>query len=268
MNFTANAVAGLADRGNQFFLRASTDTVTPTFTYGTTVRNSDGSLTNTTRGSADVGFFDTVKKSITLKVDIAKLNPFAGTPIAAGTTFIGLRGSTFTTGANAIRDIARGGSIPIGDPLQGATSGGIGTTSFAIASCPSSAPPPPPPPPPPTQKNVSISGGGSIGVNGSDDKFGFNADNRPAGHLEYEDKVASIDLTSSSIDFFEPPNGDNCASFGGTARLNGEPGHIFTVKACDNGEPGQGVDTFSISIDNNYSRSGTLTRGNIQLHEK
>ena len=269
MNFTANALAGLADRGNQFFLRASTDTVTPTFTYGTTARNSDGSLTNTTRGSADVGFFDTANNAATVKVDIAKLSLFANPALGPGTTFIGLRGSTFTTGANVIRDIARGGAVPVGDPLQGAFSGGMGSTQFAIANCATSSPPPPPPPPPPPQKNISISGVGSIGPDGKDEKFAFNADNRPAGHLDYQDNAAGIDLVSTAITFFHPPEDNGtCASFGGTARLNGDPNHIFTVNACDNGEPGAGNDTFQISIDANYTRSGTLTRGNIQLHEK
>src|SRR3989442_717402 len=59
MNFSANVPAGLVDRGNQFFLRASPDTLPPTFTFGTPGRNSHGSLTNTTPGSADAGFFDT-----------------------------------------------------------------------------------------------------------------------------------------------------------------------------------------------------------------
>lgn len=269
MNLTANAPALLADRGDQFFVRASTDTVTPTFTYGTTRRNSDGSLTNTTRGSADAGFFDAANKAITVKVDVAKLNVFAGTPIGAGTAFIGLRGSTFTTGVNAIRDIARGGSIPVGTPLQGDFSGGIGNTQFVLpAICPPTPPPPPPPPPPGTPKNISITGGGSLGPNGKDDNFGFNADNRPAGHLLYQDKANNIDLVSMSITFFEPPTGDNCASFGGMARLNGQPNHSFTVKACDNADPGKGQDTFAISVDATYSRSGKLTQGNIQLHEK
>ena len=113
MNLTANAPASLADRGDQFFLRASTDTLTPTFTYGTTQRNSDGSLTNTTRGSADAGFFDATNKLVTVKVDVAKLNVFASTPIATGTAFIGLRGSTFTTGVNASRRGSTTWNVPV-----------------------------------------------------------------------------------------------------------------------------------------------------------
>jgi len=40
-------------------------------------------------------------------------------------------------------------------------------------------------------------------------------------------------------------------------------------KACDNGEPGVGVDFLDISVSGpgvSYSRHGTLTGGNLQLH--
>lgn len=276
VNFTANALAGLADRGDQFFLQASTQTLLPTFTFGTTVRNSDGSLTNITRGSADVGFFDTSNNTVTMKVDVAKLNMFARAAIGPGSTFIGLRGSTFTLPVavpvlgtvSVIRDITRGGSIPIGNALQGDSVGGIGSTQFSIIQCTGAAPPPPPPPPPGNQEEDEVSGEGSISPDGTDQKFDFEVDNRPSGHLEYEDQANKINLVSTSIDFFEPPSGDNCTTFGGKARLNGNPNHIFTVKACDNADPGVGKDTFSISIDNNYVRSGVLTRGDIEMHEK
>jgi len=149
-----------------------------------------------------------------------------------------------------------------GDGVAGGAARGIDRGPPTLTP-PAGVKPPPPPP-----KSISITGGGSIGPSGKDNNFGFNADNRPTGHLEYQDKGMGINLNSSSVDFFNAPAGETCASFGGTARLNGEPGHIFTVNACDNGEPGKGVDSFTINIDANYSRSGKLTRGNIQLHEK
>ncbi len=76
-----------------------------------------------------------------------------------------------------------------------------------------------------------------------------------------------MDLVSTSISTFEPPSGDNCVSFSGNGRLNNQAGHIFTVKACDNGNNGH-RDTFSISIDANYTALGTLNNGNINIHEK
>jgi hypothetical protein len=92
-------------------------------------------------------------------------------------------------------------------------------------------------------------------------------DNSPGGQLTWDDKNRNVSLVSSSIDFFEPPQGDSCVSFGGHGRLNGDPGHIFTVKACDNGSNGK-TDTFTIMIDSNYSATGTLTNGNVNIHEK
>jgi hypothetical protein len=62
----------------------------------------------------------------------------------------------------------------------------------------------------------------------------------------------------------------SCVTFSGSARVNNVDGYSFTVnQACDNGEPGVGHDTFDISVSGPgvaYSRSGTLTGGNLQLH--
>jgi hypothetical protein len=40
----------------------------------------------------------------------------------------------------------------------------------------------------------------------------------------------------------------------------------FTVEVIDNGESGTS-DVFSISLSDGYTRSGTLTNGNVQVHE-
>jgi len=37
--------------------------------------------------------------------------------------------------------------------------------------------------------------------------------------------------------------------------VDGIDGAHFTATACDNGEPGKGSDTFSISLDNGYENS-------------
>ncbi|HVF50942.1 MAG TPA: Calx-beta domain-containing protein [Pyrinomonadaceae bacterium] len=123
MHFTANApFAGLSptgdysfalsDRGDQFFLRASTD---PTasfgqFAYGTAIRGSDGAITYTTRGAA-TGCFDQANDTITVRIPVGDLNQFATRgPIINGSVIAGLRGSTFTSQANGKRDITRGGT--------------------------------------------------------------------------------------------------------------------------------------------------------------
>ncbi len=280
VNFSANTLAGLADRGDQFFVMATTETTTPTFTWGTAARNSDGSFTYTTRAATDVGYFDTTNNQVVMKVNLNQLNQFASKPLSIGSTLIGLRGSTFeipitvnnapvlgTTSVSAPRDITRGGSIPIGSPLQGDTTAGIGNASYTIGNCAGTAVQPPPPPPPGTQQVASESGDGTIPAGASTGKFHFDVDNSPGGTLTYTDKTANINLVSTSITSFMPPSGDQCVSFTGNARLNGEANHIFTVKACDNGNNGA-TDTFTINIDANYSATGTLKTGNINIHEK
>src|SRR4029079_7442046 len=124
MNFTANAPFrgispvgdysfALSDRGDNFYLRASTETnPAGTFTFGTAVRGSDGAFTYTDRGTADCGAFDTTNKLITVKVAVSKLNALVthGPPIGAGSVFAGLRASTFTASSDGRRDITRGGT--------------------------------------------------------------------------------------------------------------------------------------------------------------
>ncbi len=107
---------GLSDRGDQFFLRESTDAGSgQTFVYGTAVRNSDGSITYTDVGAADSGTIDQTAKTVTLKVAVSKLNTIlsaAGHPtLATGSILAGLRGQTFTNaqGNNVKLDSTRGG---------------------------------------------------------------------------------------------------------------------------------------------------------------
>jgi hypothetical protein len=120
MNFTANAPFstlsptgdysfGLSDRGDQFYLRASTDPTQSPFSFGTAVRNSDGSITYTKRGDA-TGTRNGQK--VTVQVRLSALAPFVthGPAVGAGSVLVGLRGQTFTSGANAKRDLSRGGT--------------------------------------------------------------------------------------------------------------------------------------------------------------
>jgi hypothetical protein len=138
---------GLSDRGDQFFLRANTDNpATPTFVYGTAVRNSDGSLTYTDRGSADCGAFDTVNSTITIKVVVSKLNSLVsrGPAIGPGSVLAGLRGSTFTSNANGKRDITRGGTQFVVGNCSGATSISCLTPSGTPTPTPTPSPTPSP----------------------------------------------------------------------------------------------------------------------------
>jgi len=113
ISFTANAPGGVSDRGDQFFLRANTDVpASPTFTWGTAVRNGDGSLSYTTRGDADFGAFDTANSTVTMKVAYDKLRPLVTHGFMSEITlFTGLRGRASTEGVNGILDLTRGGTV-------------------------------------------------------------------------------------------------------------------------------------------------------------
>ena len=123
MHFAANpSRPGLSDRADQWYVEATAGADgTPAFLWGTAVRTSGGGLAYTASSQpADGGAFDTTKKTVTVKLDVAKLN---GTQtrgaIGAGTTLIGLRGSaraaqTVSTSAASATvgtlDITRGGT--------------------------------------------------------------------------------------------------------------------------------------------------------------
>src|SRR5207237_8200616 len=86
ITFTANApnsvlsptneyTFGLSDRGDQFFVRATTDSSgAQTFDYGTAKRNFDGSITYTDKGAADRVAFDQANKTLTITVLLTKFN--------------------------------------------------------------------------------------------------------------------------------------------------------------------------------------------------
>ena len=55
------------------------------------------------------------------------------------------------------------------------------------------------------------------------------------------------------------------------ANYNGASGYTYKVTVQDNGEPGAGADTFTITVYNSssaqvYTDSGTLGGGNIEIH--
>jgi hypothetical protein len=111
MNFSSNpSRPGLVDRADQWFVQAETDdTGAQSFWWGTAARNGDGSITYTKRGPADAGFFDFTSRTVTVKADVAKLNALQTRgAIAAGTTFIGLRGSA------AIERFTVAGAVGVG----------------------------------------------------------------------------------------------------------------------------------------------------------
>ena len=122
--------------------------------------------------------------------------------------------------------------------------------------------------------NAFMTGGGKLGTGREIATFGMNAGSRGGGglkgQLQYNDHAQKMNVHSLSIDSFDLIAGSTCVKFSGPARVNQADGYRVTVnQACDNGEPGVGRDTFDISVSGpnlSYSRSGTLTGGNLQLH--
>jgi hypothetical protein len=128
--------------------------------------------------------------------------------------------------------------------------------------------------PAPKVGNAFMTGGGKLGSGRDIATFGFNAGSRGGGglhgQLQYIDHLQNLKVHSQSIDSFDLIAGTTCVTFSGSARMNDVDGYRFTVnRACDNGEPGVGHDTFDISVSGpgiSYSRNGTLTGVNLQLH--
>jgi len=84
------------------------------------------------------------------------------------------------------------------------------------------------------------------------------------GHLTYIDHgPAGVKVKGTSVTSYEDI-GPTSRRIKGTADVDG--GSVeYTVEVTDAGEPGR-ADTFSITLSNGYSASGTLAGGNIQLH--
>jgi len=125
--------------------------------------------------------------------------------------------------------------------------------------------------PPPAAKDF-MTGGGFIMVNDAHGTFGFNAGFKPgettvSGHLNYIDHSSGSHVKSISVTSYS--GSGVCRTFSGPGTVDGQS-ESFTVNACDNGEPGNGSDTFGIQLmnglSNGYSASEVLAGGNIQLH--
>jgi hypothetical protein len=121
---------GVVDRAEHWFLQAATDDAgNRAFSWGVASRNSDGSITYTVKGPADVGSFDLTSRSVTVKVDVAKLNALQTRgAIKEGTVLMGLRGS-----ASAARKTASTPATTLATGFSDSTRGG-GT--FTMGSCP------------------------------------------------------------------------------------------------------------------------------------
>ena len=86
------------------------------------------------------------------------------------------------------------------------------------------------------------------------------------GHLEYIDHGTGMKVKGTGVTGYTN-TGQTSREITGTADVNGDS-EMYTVDVSDNGEPGKGVDTFSMTLSpSGYTASGTLAGGNIQLHK-
>jgi hypothetical protein len=129
--------------------------------------------------------------------------------------------------------------------------------------------------PPPGEEKVTGHGQINSVQAGDSASFGLMAQNQPANAaLSYQDAgtpSGALDVRSSNITVPTVNFSGSCVSVSGSAKVNNQPGYSYTAQACDNGNPGAGNDTFSISVSGpnfSYSNSGTLTSGNIQVQSQ
>jgi bacillolysin len=109
----------------------------------------------------------------------------------------------------------------------------------------------------------SASGGGHITVAGEKANFGFDVSSTlgmASGSLNYQDHATKTRVQAKSIT--SVTRSGKRAVIKGTCSVDKQDGFTFTVEVTDNGSSG---DTFSISVSNGYTASGTLTGGDIKV---
>jgi len=126
--------------------------------------------------------------------------------------------------------------------------------------------------------SYKVTGGGWIPGEppGPGDKrtFGFNAHSEGDstwGQLQFNDHATKMKVHTTSVDTLAI-YGDTVADFAGECRVDGVSGYTFYCEVEDRGEPGRGVDKFSIEVYDStgspyYSAGDILAGGNIQIHK-
>lgn len=122
-----------------------------------------------------------------------------------------------------------------------------------------------PPPPPEPGSGRKVTGGGSIPGTGSvEARFTLNVFANLKGKIDYRDDGAAVRFRTTRILDVAFDDTTHSVQVRGTG-VNGDHEVTFTVVVVDNGEPGT-TDSFGISLSDGYSRRGTLTEGNVQIH--
>ena len=131
--------------------------------------------------------------------------------------------------------------------------------------------PSPPSPPPGCPGTDFVTGGGWITGTPSATRanFGVGGGTKQGqwwGHLTYIDHGPNgPHVKGTGVTAYRVIEGTTTRHIEGTAQIDGQDGFTYSVDVADNGEPGRG-DSFTIVLSNEYSASGTLEGGNIQLH--
>jgi hypothetical protein len=109
-----------------------------------------------------------------------------------------------------------------------------------------------------------VTGGGAIPSGTGEAKFALNVLDSLKGKIDVRDAGAQLDFRSTTIRSVRFDDPTHSVTIKGAGIASGQTVD-FTVVAIDNGEAGT-TDSFTVSLSNGYSRGGTLTRGNIQIH--
>jgi hypothetical protein len=117
-------------------------------------------------------------------------------------------------------------------------------------------------------KKDFITGGGWImTLGGSKGTFGVGGGLKNGelwGHLVYIDHGTKMRVKGTAVTGYHV-TGPTSRRIEGDCEINGAAG-TYTVDVSDMGEPGKGMDTFSLRLSGGYTASGNLSGGNIQLH--
>ncbi len=124
----------------------------------------------------------------------------------------------------------------------------------------------------PVDTSGKATGGGQV-ISGSSlfqrVTFGFNVrksedERRLEGTCNVVDHATGTHVKCLTVTDYQQVG--NTATWEGTARVNGVV-EEYRITVQDNGEPNQGIDTFSINTES-YEAAGNVTHGNVQLHKQ
>lgn len=124
----------------------------------------------------------------------------------------------------------------------------------------------------PTSTPGHVTGGGQVpDLSDPNGKvaFGFNAKHQGTalkGNCSVVDQSSAQNVLIKCLDVTGMVQSGSRATIFGNAQINGTP-TTYRIDVDDLGEPGRGHDTFRIQTGSGYTVSGTLSQGNIQIHQ-